>query len=152
MDWKETTNGNWVLIDTGDLIATVHSTENGWGAIWNGAADGIRGRRLKVKFQSAEEAMRIVESAIAEGERSPRWEEMKTGWKKTKKGNGYYRKHGGVTISVKQAKSGSWYAVNMHGLRLGQANRTTWFPTAEQAREAVAAFLGGDYKWCWTTQ
>jgi hypothetical protein len=111
MDWKETTNGNWVLIDTGDLIATVHSTENGWGAIWNGAADG-RGRRLKVKFQSAEEAMRIVESAIAEGER---------------------------------------YAVNMHGLRLGQANRTTWFPTAEQAREAVAAFLGGDYKWCWTT-
>jgi hypothetical protein len=150
MDWRENANGNWVLID-GDVTATVHSTDNGWGAIWNGATDG-KTRRLKMKYQSAEEAMDIVDSAIAEGERSPRWEALESGWKKTKKGDGYYRKHRGVTISVKQAKSGCWYAVNMVGALLGRAGRTTWFPTAEQAREAVDARLGGDYNWCWTTQ
>ena len=76
MDWRENAKGNWVLIDGGDLTATVHSTGNGWGAIWNGAADG-KARRLKMKFRSAEEAMGIVDSAIAEGERSPRWEALK---------------------------------------------------------------------------
>src|SRR5262245_48321874 len=35
-----------VLIDAGDLTATVYSTENGWGAIWNGAADA-KPRRLE---------------------------------------------------------------------------------------------------------
>jgi len=69
----------------------VYSTENGWGAVWNGAVDA-KPRRLKMKFQSAEETMCIVESAIAEGERSPRWEALECGWKKTKKGDGYYRK------------------------------------------------------------
>jgi hypothetical protein len=149
-EWKENAKGNWVLIEDG-VTATVYSTENGWGAVWNGAADA-KPRRLKMKSQSAEETMCIVESAIAEGERSPRWEALECGWKKTKKGDGYYRKHRGVTVSVKQAKSGSWYAVNMLGARLGQANCTTWFRTAERAREAVDALLGGDYNWCWTTQ
>jgi hypothetical protein len=93
--------------------------------------------------------MCIVKDAIAEGEDDPRWEALECGWKKTKKGGGYYRKQEGMTISVKQAKSGSWYAVNMVGALLGQAGRTTWFPTAEQAREAVDALLGGNYNWCW---
>jgi hypothetical protein len=150
-EWKENATGNWVLIEAGDLTATVYSTENGWGAIWNGADDATP-RRLKMKFQSAEEAMCVVEDAIAEGEDDPRWEALERGWKKTKKGAGYYRKHSGVTISVKQAKSGSWYVVNMHGGRLGHAGGASWFPTAEQAREAVNALLGGDYNWRWTTQ
>lgn len=149
-EWKETANGNWVLIEDG-VTATVYSTENGWGAVWNGASDG-KPRRLKMKFQSAEKAMRIAESAIADGKHSPSWEALECGWKKTKKGDGYYRKLRAATISVKRAKSGSWYAVNMHAALLGQAGKTTWFSTAEQAREAVDALLGGDCNWCWMTQ
>src|SRR5258708_30437508 len=34
-------------------------------------------------------------------------------------GDGFYRKHNGLTISVKQAKSGSWHAAHFHGALLG---------------------------------
>ena len=105
-----------------------------------------------MKFESAEEAMCITEDAIAKGEDDPRWKELECGWKKTKKGGGYYRKQEGMTISVKQVKSGWWYVVNMYGGRLGDAGGASWFPTAEEAREAVNALLGGDYNWCWTSE
>jgi len=40
---------------------------------------------------------------------------------KLERGDGFYRKHNGLTISVKQAKSGSWCAVHFHGAPLGLA-------------------------------
>jgi hypothetical protein len=49
----------------------------------------------------------------------------------------------GATISVKQAKSGSWYAVGMDGL-LGQGGRPIWFNTSDEARKAVDRFAGGN--------
>jgi len=40
---------------------------------------------------------------------------------KLERGDGFYRKHNGLTISVKQAKSGSWHAAHFHGALLGPA-------------------------------
>jgi hypothetical protein len=62
-------------------------------------------------------------------------------WQQARKG-GYYRKHNGQVISVKQAKTGSWFATN-GSASLGRYGRTTWFPTAEEARAAVDAFTNG---------
>lgn len=151
-NWIENSNGNWVLVGNG-VEATVYSTPAkmyetcDWGAVWNGAQDG-KPRRLKGKYQSADEAMSALEAAITEGERSPRWWPPECEWRETKKG-GYYRKHNGATISVKKAKSGSWYAINMHGALLGQFGRSTWFCTPAEARDAVDAVSKGSNAWTW---
>lgn len=46
--WIENSNGNWVWVDPDGAWATVYATNNGWGGVWNGAADG-RPRQLKGK-------------------------------------------------------------------------------------------------------
>ena len=56
--WIENSKGNWVWVSSDRLRATVYGTHDGmWGAIWNGAVDG-RPRRLKAKFECAEDAER----------------------------------------------------------------------------------------------
>lgn len=67
-DWRETSNGNHVLID-GDLAATVYEKDGQWSGIWNGAADG-EPRLLKAKCETAEETMELMDLAIADGEGS----------------------------------------------------------------------------------
>jgi hypothetical protein len=84
---------------------------------------------------------------IAEGKNSLKWLPPEEEWLPTKKG-GCYRKHKGVVISVKQAKSGSWYATN-GSASLGRYGRTTWFETDAQARAAVDAFARGGDEWHW---
>ena len=70
--WNENANGNWVLIDAGDLTATGYAEqENSTGAVWNGAA-GSRFRRLKVKFDRQKEAIFIAKDALGGGGNSPR--------------------------------------------------------------------------------
>ena len=146
--WTETENGNWVLLSDYGVEATVYRTKMGWRAIWNGAEDG-KARRLNGWSESAEEAMSAVDIAIEEGERSRRWSVPEADWRETKKGDGYYRKYEGLTISVKQARSGAWYAVSMGGALLGQGGRPTWFSTATDARKAVNTFLLSGEGWNW---
>lgn len=146
--WNENENGNWVLLDDCGVQATVYRTKMGWRAIWNGAEDG-KSRRLSGWSDSAEEAMFAADIAIEEGERSPRWAVPEDDWRETKKGGGYYRKYEGAIISVKQARSGAWYAVSMGGALLGQGGRPTWFSIALEARKAVNALLRGDGGWAW---
>jgi hypothetical protein len=149
-DWRETNNGNWVLID-GVLQATVYATEGSlWGGIWNGAGDG-KARRLKEKCDSAEEACRAVESAIEEGESSLRWWPPDDTWAARKDG-GCYRKLNGLVISVKQAKSKSWYVVNSAGALLGRSGRAAWFPTEGEARDAANASAAGVGDWGWVSR
>ena len=140
--WHETESGNWVLIEGGALEATVYVTGSSWGAIWNGAADG-RPRRMKQKCDDPETAMASVETAIAEGKDSLRWWPPDQQWQPTKKG-GWYRKLNGLIVSVKQAKSGSWYAVNAAGGFLGKGGRPTWFGTEKEARAAVDTLAVGE--------
>jgi hypothetical protein len=147
--WTENSKGNWVLRDDGDLEATVYKAGSEWGTVWNGARDGSA-RRLKAKHATAEEAMAAAESAIAEGSNSIKWWPPDEQWQQSQKG-GYYRKHDGQLISVKKAKSGSWFATN-GSASLGRYGRTAWFPTAEEARAAVDAFASGASEWHWVAR
>jgi hypothetical protein len=149
--WIANRNGNWVWIDSGELLATVYATDNDvWGAIWNGAADGSP-RRLKERFDCAGDAMEALEIAVDEGEGSPKWRQPDDQWIE-RKGGGYYRKMDDVPVSVKEAKSKSWYAVRMGGELLGQHGRASWFATAEEACNAVDALDRGSGSWCWITR
>jgi hypothetical protein len=116
------------------------------GAVWNGAPDG-KPRRLVARLSSSDETIAAAEAAIAEGERSLRWWPPECDWRQNKKGDGFYRKHNGLTISVKQAKSGSWYAINLHGALLGQGGRPTCFASAAEARSAANRFADGTGTW-----
>jgi hypothetical protein len=147
-DRHENENGNWVLAFDGSVEATVYATADGqWGAIWNGASDG-KARRLKGKYDQANHACDAVDLAIEEGEKSLRWWPTDDQWQMAKKG-GFYRKINGLTVSVKQAKSGSWFAVNAAGGFLGKNGRPTWFSTEKEALAAVdtLAVSGGGWRW-----
>jgi hypothetical protein len=147
--WVENSNGNWLLLDDGYLEATVYKAGSEWGSVWNGAPDG-RARKLKAKYPTADEAMAAAETAIAEGPNSIKWWPPDDQWQPTKKG-GHYRKHNGQVISVKQAKTGSWFATNGSAL-LGRYGRTAWFPTAQETRAAVDAFARREGDWHWASR
>ncbi len=149
--WIENSKGNWVWVSSDRLRATVYGTHDGmWGAIWNGAVDG-RPRRLKAKFECAEDARETVEIAALEGAASPKWYPPDDEWLKSKKG-GYYRRVNGEIVSVKQAKSKSWYAVSMGGALLGVNDRPVWFRTADEAAKAVTELAAGMGDWHWITR
>jgi hypothetical protein len=147
--WIENDKGNWVLICCSEVEATVYYTNDGWGGIWNGAR-GRSARRLKAKFNDAEDARTAMETAIGQGPACARWKPPDDEWLKTKVG-GYYRRVHRRIVSVKQAKSKSWYAVNMDGALLGSDGSSTWFATAEEACSAVDACAGGRGSWRWIT-
>jgi hypothetical protein len=147
--WVENSNGNWVLIESGELEATVYKTDFEWRTVWNGAQDG-KARRLKAKYETAEKAMVAAETAIAEGPNSICWWPPDDRWQTTKKGDGYYRKHNGQVVSVKRTRTGSWFATN-GSASLGRYGRTAWFPTAEEARTAVDAFARREGDWHWVS-
>jgi hypothetical protein len=145
--WFENSKGNWVWWIDGGARATVYNASNDmWAAVWNGAADG-RSRRLKRRFEDAGDAIEAVEEADQEGDDSPLWFQPDGGWwTKNKKGEGFHCKVDGTTFSVKQAKSGSWYAVTVDGM-LGQNGAIRWHRTVEEARQAVDEFLVGKGGW-----
>jgi hypothetical protein len=147
--WVENSKGNWVLLDGGCLEATVYKAGSEWGVIWNGAPDG-RARKLKAKHP-AEEAMAATEAAIAEGANSIKWWPPDDQWQKTRKGDGYYRRHSGATISVKRTTRGSWFVTN-GSAALGCFGRTKWFASDAEARSAFDAFARGDGEWHWVAR
>jgi hypothetical protein len=145
-EWIKTDNGNWVLPGDDGVEATVYRAGSEWGAVWNGAPDG-KTRRLKAKLPTAAEEIAATEAGIAEGADSVRWWPPDDQWLPTKK-EGFYRKHNGMVISVKQAKSGSWFAAN-GSASLGRYGRTTWFSTDSEARSAADALVRGSGEWQW---
>jgi hypothetical protein len=146
--WMVNSKGNWVWVDHFiGVRATVYRGADGlWGAIWNGAKDH-RTRRLKGKFEDAQEAQSSLVVADLEGELSDRWWPPDDEWLESKKG-GYYRKINGAVISVKRAKSGSWYVVQA-GVLLGRGGSPAWFATADQARTAADEFATGRGGYSW---
>jgi hypothetical protein len=144
-DWKEASTGNWVLVGDAGIEATVCQAGSDWRAVWNGASDG-KARRLKAKHESPEETMSAAEAAIAAGEGSRLWWPPDDQWQPIQKG--YYRKHNGMIISVKRAKSGFWFATNSSAT-LGRYGRTAWFSTDAEARSAVDALVRGSNEWQW---
>jgi hypothetical protein len=147
--WVENGKGNWVLLD-GDHEATVYRTDLDWRAIWNGASDG-RARKLKAKHPTAEEAMAAAETAIAEGPNSMKWWPPDDQWRKTTRGDGYYRRYSGATISVKRTTRGSWFVTNGTA-SLGRFGRTNWFASDAEARNAFDGFTRGEGDWHWVAR
>ena len=146
--WIENSKGNLVGIDGGDVRVTVYSNDDGtWSAIWNEPAGETRW--LNGKFDSADEAQEALELAECEGPHSQRWRPKDDEWISSKKG-GFHRKVGGMIVSVKRAKSNSWYAVKI-GALLGENGSPSWHPTAEAACRAVDEFDAGIGPWQWIT-
>jgi hypothetical protein len=147
--WMENHNGNWVWVDGSEGVrATVYANHDGtWGAIWNRALDGMP-RQLRAKFGCANDAQQAVEIADREGSGSLKWWPRDDEWIESKKG-GFYRKVHGVIVSVKQAKSKSWYAVNMTGALLGENGSPAWRASAEDSCRAVDEFAARTGHWQW---
>ena len=121
-DWLENDNGNYVYVIDSDDVMTVYERNGLWFGVYDNhfTAEG---------FKNSEQAMTVMEKAVLEDsldllvERNPR----PTGWLKTKTG-GFQRYRNGCTMTVKQAKSGSWYLViNQNMLK------DNWFKTVEEA-------------------
>jgi hypothetical protein len=145
--WGENAKGNYVALGDGGVIGTVYRTQDGrWSAVWNGGAGG-QPQRLKGEHWSAEEVQEIIEQTEREGMDPDEWYPPDAEWQQATKG-GYYRRLLGSVVSVKQAKSGSWYAT-MNGALIGQRGQPMWFADEHEAMRAVdqSEHRRGGWEW-----
>jgi hypothetical protein len=145
--WIENAKGNHVALGDGRVIGTVYQTKEGrWGGVWSGEADG-QPQRLKGEYWSAEEVQEIIQQTDRDGMDPDQWYPPDGEWQQAKNG-GYYRRLLGSIVSVKQARSGSWYAT-MNGALIGQGGLPTWFADERAARAAVnqSENRGGGWEW-----
>jgi hypothetical protein len=148
--WVENAKGNYVAFGDGGVIGTVYRKQNGhWSAIWNGETDGMP-QRLKGEYSSAEEVQEIIEQTDRDGVYPDRWYPPDCEWQ-PRKGGGSYRKLHGSIVSVRQARSGSWYAA-MQGALLGQCGKPTWFTDQHEAMTAVDQSQHRRGGWEWIRQ
>lgn len=117
--WISTRTGGWCRPGESVVIFRRRNIAGGWGVCCDGAFS--RGA-----YETAEQA------AAAYDANQIRWTYPEA-WKRKKDGSGWYRQtqRRGV-ISVKQAKSGSWYWTGMT-----EGGPHGWFATAEQAKVAA---------------
>ena len=121
-EWNENDNGNYVYVIDSDDVMTVYERNGQWFGVYDN-------RFTEEGLKTAEQAMTIMEKAVLEDrldmlvERNPR----PSGWMKTKTG-GFQRYRNGCNLTVKQAKSGSWYLVINQTML-----KDKWFKTAEAA-------------------
>ena len=138
-EWKESASGNYVCIDSGDLIATVFSNGYEWQIIING--DDAYGRIVAEEyFDNPDDAMERTEEILRGADCTlvlMKPKDETTNWRQQRStSNGsptYGRKHQGVGVSVKKASSGSWY-YNVHG-----SAPQGWYGSAEEAMQAFDA-------------
>ena len=138
-EWKESASGNYVCIDSGDLIATVFSNGYEWQIIING--DDADGRTVAEEyFDNPDDAMERTEEILRGADCTlvlMKPKDETTNWRQqrsTSSGSPTYgRKHQGVGVSVKKASSGSWY-YNVHG-----SAPQGWYGSAEEAMQAFDA-------------
>jgi hypothetical protein len=132
--WVENAKGNHVALRNSGIISTAYPTRHGgWSAVWAGGARG-HSQRLKGEHWSLEEVQEIIEQTERDGMDPGRRYPPDREWQHSNKG-GYHRRLFGSIVSVKQAKSGSWYAARNGGL-LGQRGQPTWFADEREAKAA----------------
>lgn len=124
IDWRETSNGNFIHeLESGDLM-TVFERDG----LWTGVHDDCF---TEEKFKSPEKAQAVMERAVIDG--TPglliRHRPQPRGWKESKKG-GFHCLRSGCMMTVKRAASGSWYLVVGQKMVEGK-----WF---QSARDAMA--------------
>jgi hypothetical protein len=133
--WICNAKGNFVALGGGAVIGTVYQKDDGsWGGVWSGGAGEVP-QRLRGEYWSAEEVQEIIEQTERDGMDHDQWYPPDGEWQEAKKG-GFYRRLRGSIVSVKQAKSGSWYA-SSDGALLGKNGAPYWFLDEQEAMTAV---------------
>ena len=127
-EWKETSNGNEVLIDEGQLRATVFKKSSEYGII-------VDGQLVRGQFDTLDEAKTIAEQAINNPDSVSYVINDKYIWMQSKQG-GWYIKTANNIYSVKQTKNGGWYACTSNGILPSQES-PNWFKTADEAKNFV---------------
>jgi hypothetical protein len=143
--WIENAKGNHVALADGRVIGTVYQTKEGrWSGVWSGEVDGQR-QRLQGEYWSVEEVQEIIEQTDRDGMDPDQWCPPDGEWQPRKGAlQGLY----GSIVSVKQAKSGAWYAA-MSGAMLGQRGQPMWFADEHEAMRAVdqSEHRRGGWEW-----
>jgi hypothetical protein len=148
--WVENAKGNLVALGNGSVIGTVYRTHGGrWSGVWTGGTEG-QPLRLKGEYWSPKAVQEVIERTERDGMDPDRWYPPDHKWQSAKKG-GYYRRLFGSTVSVKQAKSGSWYATTNGGL-LGRRGQPVWFIDGREAMAAVDQSEDRRGSWEWIRQ
>lgn len=121
-EWRENSNGNYVYVIDCNEVMTVFMLEGKW----FGAHDDCF---TKTGFDDPVKAMTKMEQAVLEGQPGllERRNRAKSEWHRTKSGS-YQRYTGKHVLTVKQAKSGSWFVVVDQVILKDQ-----WFSLAEEA-------------------
>lgn len=122
-EWRENKNGNYIyVLDSGEVM-TVYLRDG----LWFGVYDECLSEE---GFCDPERAMALMERAVLRGQRDllVRRKPVLPWWQETKSG-GYQCVRRDCILTVKQAKSGSWYLI---------VDQTVlddrWFDSAEQAK------------------
>lgn len=127
-EWKENSNGNFVYAMGSDGVMTVFKAAGGG---WKGIYDGAN---TKGTYETAEEAMRVMETAVLEGKANLLGTDP--GWQRANDGGYYWVSRFGA-LSVKPAKSGKWYIS-----RMGEVIDGVWCDTALAAMRRAEVIHG----------
>lgn len=122
-EWRENPNGNYVYVLDSDEVMTVYDRNGEWFGVYDDCF-------TEEGFSDPEKAMALMERAVLDEETGllVRRRPIATGWRQTKSGN-YHRVRSDCTLTVKRAKSGSWYLVIDQTLLEGR-----WFGSAKEAK------------------
>ncbi len=119
-EWHQSLKGNFTTFDYGHAYTVFRNRDN----LWQVAHQEAFSRQM---FESVEEAKSAAESHSLGIDvldfRSP-----ERGWQATKQGGFYRRARDGID-TVKQAKSGSWFATHN-----GELFEGLWFDSREEAQ------------------
>jgi len=146
-EWAENSNGNYVRRDSsGDVVATVFCKNvcDPWKIIINGDDVGhiVVDETFNMHPEAISRANDILDGAdCILAVLKPSVGPVTTSWQTQKKtANGsptYGRKHEGLGVSVKKAKSGQWFYITYSGADYSQPEG--WFGSAEEAMQAFDA-------------
>lgn len=122
-EWRENTNGNHVYVLDSHEVMTVYNRNGEWFGVYDN-------QFTEEGFSDPQMAMALMERAVLAKEAGllVRKRPIATGWRQTKSGS-YQRVSSDCILTVKQAKSGSWYLMVDQTLFKGR-----WFDSAEEAK------------------
>lgn len=128
-EWQKNSNGNYVLIDSGECRATIFPD--------NDSLIGWRARLSDCLLTESSHSIEYMQELVEQTLRWPRrdWECCRprgSAWKTNKTG-GLYKQTKAGNITIKRSKSGSWYAASHEGL-LPCRESPRWFVTQDEAK------------------
>src|SRR5581483_7608862 len=156
-NWSTDERGNLIAVREGEPVGRVfcrfydEGTPKQWGAVWFGASDNCTRSLKKPGRRSAEELKEVLEAAEAGFFNPDQWR-RDDDWQRDQAG--YYQVDQStegreIRVSIKKARSGSWYVTHSWGGLLGQGNRPTWFRHEREAMKAFDDLVRRRGSWRW---